>query len=300
MNVKQSGNTHLYIVNRAIELLAKSDDPTARAFAAEMNLPANRNQWENGIWDGDGTDHVDFPNNMGTHFYNGALKDWKGKATSVVTYDIVEGSIIPIVGVIGGAVIGGPVSLAGGAAVGGAVGAAAQKIVFKNNKSCKNARECAKERVDTVKGPLNTTNSYSLGLALHYMTNATQPMHTSSFDGLKIPNNLHPQWEYYAPFVQARFTTADMAWDKRWAAVGHDGFHNAAVKSNSFAPRLSNALHIAGDAGVTTIQSINGIGPYTGFNFYNDPTVDSLTGEILRDAFQSTASYLYAVAKARG
>ena len=29
----------------------------------------------------------------------------------------------------------------------------------------------------------------------------------------------------------------------------------------------SGALHLMGDAGIVTIQALNGIGPYTGYNF---------------------------------
>ena len=52
-----------------------------------------------------------------------------------------------------------------------------------------------------------------------------------------------------------------------------------------------------GDAGIVTIQSFNGIGPYTGYNIYNDSEINKITDEILRDAYQSTASYLYAISK---
>lgn len=305
MDVKQSGNTHLWIVNRALDLLKRSDDATARDFAAMMDNPTNRTAWENGLWDGDATAHADYPENMGTHFYNAAKKDWKGNATDLDTYNIAKGSILPIVLGIGGAVVLGPASLAAGAAA-GAVGSTVGsdeigKAMFKNKKSCKNSRECAKEQITNASAGWNATNAYALGLALHYMTDATQPMHTSGYDGFKIPNNLHPQYEYYAPFVQGQFPSSSMTWDKRWASLDADQvFYQTALKSNTFAPRLSNALHMAGDAGIVTIQGFNGIGPYTGYNIYNDKQIDAVTGEILRDAYQSTASYLYAVAKTMG
>ena len=172
--------------------------------------------------------------------------------------------------------------------------------MFKNNKTCTNARECAKERIDAIRGTWDTADAYNLGLALHYMTDTTQPMHASGYDGFKIPNNLHPQYEYYAAYVQGRFPVTNISWDRRWADQNHDSIVNlSATKSNGNAPRLSEALHLRGDAGIVTIEGFNGIGPYTGFNFYNDPDVDSLTGEILRDAYQNTASYLYSVYKSK-
>jgi hypothetical protein len=262
MSVRQSGNTHLWIVNRALDLLKKSDDPGARNFVATMNQPQIREQWENGLWDGDAPKYADFPNNMGTHFYNAARKDWNGDATSVVTYLLVDG------------------------------------MSLMNFLPCKNARECAKAQLENLKGGLNATNAHALGLALHYMTDITQPMHASGYDGLKIPTNLHPQYEYYAAFVQGKWPATDMTWDKRWAGLDPDAvFAKSALKSNDYAPYLLQALHISGDAGVVTIQGFNGIGPYTGFNFYNDRTVDARTGVILKDAYQSTASYLYSVYK---
>ena len=272
------------------------------AFAAKMNEPAVRTRWEDGLWDGDGTAHVDYPENMGTHFYNPTGKDWNGNPTSVTTYNIVKGSILPILVGIGGAVVTGPASIVA-APVAGAVGGTVisdeiGKAMFKNKKSCANGRECATAQIAKVKGGLNANNAYDLGLALHYMTDLTQPMHTSSYDGFKIPNNLHPQYEYYAPFVQGNSPSSGMSWDKRWISQNADSvLLQTAQKSNGFAPRLSKALHMNGDAGIVTIQSFNGIGPYTGYNIYNDSEINKITDEILRDAYQSTASYLYAVSK---
>lgn len=278
MNVRQSGNTHLWIVNRALELLARSDDPGARSFAAMMNQPAIRTKWESGLWDADGPSHVDFPNHMGTHFYNAAGLNWLGNPTRVVTYDIVAGSMIPIL------------TPAGVPAL--------IRLYWKNRSNCQNARVCATDRLAKLGGGLNESNAYELGLALHYMTDLTQPMHTSGFDAFKIPNNLHPQYEYYAAFVQGNWPATDMRWDKRWIDRDPDGvLIESSLKSNTFAPRLSRALNIDGSAGIVTIPGFNGIGLYTGFNFYHDRTVNALTGEILRDAYQSTASFLYSVYK---
>lgn len=277
MNVRQSGNTHLWIVNRALELLAKSDDAGVRGFVATMNQPAIRAKWESGLWDADGPSLVDFPNNMGTHFYNPAGKDWLGNPTRVVTYDVVEGSIVPILVGEGKHLV---------------------RLIFKNNLKCKNARECANANLAKLTGGLKESNAYELGLALHYMTDLTQPMHTSGFDAFKIPNNLHPQYEYYAAFVQGNWPATDMTWNKRWMDKNPDGvLLETALESNALAPQLSKALNIDGLAGIVTIQAFNGVGPYTGFNFYHDKTVDALTGKLLQESYQSTASFLYSVYK---
>jgi hypothetical protein len=238
-----------------------------------MNMPAVRLQWEQGLWDGDAPAYVDSDGHQGTHFYNAALLDRKGAFTPLRTY----------------------------------VGA------LDNKFACKNARECAAAQLKYLAGyRLDQTHpqsgkmvAYHLGLALHYMTDVTQPMHSSGWSGLDIPTNGHPQWEYYVPYVQELFTTQAMSWNPRsldWTNAGYNlndpdvVLFRAALKSNGFAPRLSAALNIDGGAGIVTIQGFNGIGPYTGYNFYNDSAVDALTGEILRDAYQSTAAYLAAVA----
>jgi hypothetical protein len=264
MDVKIGGNTHLWIVNRALELLDKSGDPAAKAWVAEMRRPEIRTAWENGLWDGDDSNHSDGVNlRSGSHFYNGAGKDWRGNNYSYTTFAIL--------------------------------GLDANATPQGHNR---NGRENAAYYLSKVSGPLDAAKAYNLGLALHFLTDATQPMHTSGFDGSAIPTNLHPHYEYYVPFIQARFPTTSMTWDKRWPHQDPDEvFRLTAVKSNGYAQRLLNALHYSGDAGIVTIQAFNGVGPYTGYNFYNDPNVDSLTGEILQDAYQSAASYLYNVYK---
>lgn len=261
-DVKRGGNTHLWIVDRALDLLNSSGLPDAAKIVAKLREPALRIQWENGLWDGDVEPYVDFPNARGTHFYNGAKRNRRGGPTNVVTYTP-----------------GGP-----------------------NKQPCNNARECAQFHINNLSlqalsGEDKANVAYHLGLALHYMTDLTQPMHTSGWSGLSIPTNGHPQWEYYVPFVQKQFPAT--TFDNRWLNLPSADLvlHEVAVRSNRYAPRLAEVLHIDGLSGICTIQGFNGIGPYTGYCFYNDPDVDALTGEILRDAYQSTASYLYAALK---
>ena len=277
-NVRQSGNTHLWVVNQALDLLQKEDPlglTPLGAFVNELRTSAAvRQQWEQGLWDADTPAYADADGHQGTHFYNAAKKDRNGAFTPFDTY-------FP---------------------------------AFDNKFACKNARACAAAQLTNVAGfKLGDTNpltkqtaAYHLGLALHYMTDATQPMHTSGWSGADIPTNGHPQWEYYVPQIQHLFTVNGQARNPRfldWQGQGinldnpNNVFHQAALKSNSFAPRLAAALNVDGGAGIVTIQGFNGIGPYTGYNFYNDQAVDKLTGEILQDAYQSTAAYLAAVWK---
>ena len=154
-HVKQGGNTHLWIVNRALALLSRSAQPGSALAGFLSTLDRNatvRQQWEQGLWDGDAADYVDFDgvgsshNHQGTHFYNPVGRDRSGAGTSVLTY-------------------GGPLD---------------------NRFSCTNARQCAAFQLKYVVGrAIGDTASdgkavaYHLGLALHYLTDMTQPMHTS-------------------------------------------------------------------------------------------------------------------------
>ena len=89
--ISMSGNTHLFVVNRALDLLAKSDDQRARTIAQVMNKPEVRKEWEQGLWDGDDSDHSDAGSVLrsGSHFYNGAGKDYFGNATKITTYEML-------------------------------------------------------------------------------------------------------------------------------------------------------------------------------------------------------------------
>jgi hypothetical protein len=270
--IKLSGNTHLWVVDRALDLLRASGDPQGIAIADRMNEDSIRTAWENGLWDADGSDMKDGANiHSGSHFYNGAGKDWNGNATSITTYSIL--------------------------------GLDANATPQGHNP---NAREEASYRLSQVNSSLvhgddASASAYQFGLALHYFTDATQPMHTSGFDAMKVPLMLHPYFEFYAPFVQARTPITGMQWDKRWVSSSPDEiFYQTAVKSNSLAPDLMKTLHLSGDAGICTIEAMEGAGVYTGYCFVDDPDVDAQIDLILRDAYQSTASYLYAAFRQLG
>ena len=278
-SVKQSGNTHLWVVNQALDLLQK-EDPLGQtplgAFVKELRTSATiRQQWEQGLWDADLPAYADADDHQGTHFYNPARKLRDGGFTPFDTYYTPK---------------------------------------FVNKFDCKNAWACAAAQLKNVASyRLSDTNpqtqmtaAYHLGLALHYMTDITQPMHTSGWSGFDVPTNGHPQWEYYVPQIQHKFTVNGQTRNLRfldWQAQGANlddpsiVLHRAALRSNGFAPRLAAALNVDGGAGIVTIPGFNGIGLYTGYNFYNDQAVDTLTGEILQEAYQSTAAYLAAVWK---
>lgn len=258
-DVRWRGNTHAWVVNRALDLLQRSQDPTAVRTAATMNTPGCRVEWENGLWDTDDGDFADSPGKaMGTHFYNGAGKDAEGNAITTVTY-----------------------------------------MYFGTEQNSKgNARTNTKDLIDALTSlPFSTpekADCYKIGRALHYLTDITQPMHATSFSGGSVPLMLHPVLEEYWGTIQARYPPI-AAWDRRWDNLTPDAlFHEAAVKSATLAPPLMRTLGYGGTLCTMTPES--GI-TYTGYCFLGDPAVDNQLGAILRDGYQTTASFLYSVLK---
>src|SRR5438128_2436651 len=51
----EGSSTHLWIVNRAVDIVAKhaATDETAKKIAAVMNDPACRSRWQQGLYDAD-------------------------------------------------------------------------------------------------------------------------------------------------------------------------------------------------------------------------------------------------------
>lgn len=254
-----SGNTHLWVVNRALDLLANANDPVATRAVNLMRAEPCKSQWENGLWDSDAGDLADAPSKRtGSHFYNGSGKDAFGNATQVVTY----------------------------------------LILGEEQNRFGNARTNAKIFVDSIQsfGDPKTVGGvaacYALGRALHYMTDVTQPMHATGFSGVSLPLLLHPLIEEYWPRIQTRFPVT-AAWDRRSSTLAPDDvFHEASVKSASLAPDMMKVL-MPKDGTVCTID-VDGF-VYTGYCFIDDPVVDAKLGEILQDGYQSTASWVYSV-----
>lgn len=256
---KWEGNTHLFVIDRALDLLRGSGDATAGKIAAALNAPACRTQWETGLWDvDDGASKLnERPSGaLGSHFYNGAKADWFGKATNVITYSLAQATV--------------------------------------KNKSG-DARSNALQRLAKV-AKLDSAGCYQVGLMLHYLTDMTQPMHTSGLAVDDYSLGLHPLWEAYVPTIQARFPA--QGWDKRFLSLAPEqAAHETAVRSNHLAKKLVEALD-PHKLPVCTYTYATGI-IYTGRCFRGDANVDNVTGEVLRDAYQSTASFLYVALKSK-
>ena len=255
------GNTHHFIVHQALRLLTKMTDPVAKRVVAVMKSQTCRKQWELGLWDVDDkpelTDSPEKPSGAGgSHFYNGGGKDAHGKSTTTVTY----------------------------------------KIAGVEAKKAGNARQNAAMRIANAKNIGKTVSPdqcYQLGLALHYMTDMTQPMHATSFSGMDSPFMLHPVLEFYTPLIQEKYPARGV-WNRRWLGKSADDvFHLVSVRSGTFSPSLMKAINASRKRCLFNLDAI----AYAGPCFLGNPSVNSALKHVLNNAYHSTASYLHAVFK---
>jgi hypothetical protein len=255
--VKWRSNTHLWVVDIAINLLANTNDLTKKV-AARMTDSGCRWQWEAGLWDADNSDLAETKGARGGHFYNVAGLDFEGHTTQIVTY----------------------------------------AIAGTEQKDHGNARTNAQAHINKIGNLTTSDQCHELGLALHYLTDMTQPMHASSFPATDVPINLHPVFEDYVGNVQARFPATGVTWDGRWEGLTPDVvLSETSRKSNSLAPALYKVLKYDGTICTMTSEPLSVNDPpvtYTGYCFINVPAVDDMIGVILKDAYQSTASYIFA------
>jgi hypothetical protein len=154
---------------------------------------------------------------------------------------------------------------------------------------------------------------YDLGLALHYLTDITQPMHASSFDAFQDPPShgsplmLHAVFEEYVPMIQALFpVTSEMRWEKESEMVGNpktadEVFDEVARTANALAPALMKVLlespgncwynpEVFIDYDRRAAPRLSGC--------FRDPSrkaaVEAEVGKVLRTTYQSVATYLWA------
>jgi phospholipase C len=307
---KMRGNTHLYIVKEAVELLAKDADPVAKEVAAAVNKCSP--VWEEALYSADDPPLSETGGAMGTHFYNATIPD-PIKAGFAVGPDGVFDERAKIKKLHGENFKGEPtrqVTYSG-------------KIMNTTKRGT--ARDKAHEALDKIGGHdkvsriaalQNKAACKELGLALHYMTDMTQPMHSSSFSAIQVSPGvaiahstiaLHGAYEYYAPVVQReavenkKFCSHDgklcTEWTGKWdgrmkTMPADDAFQDAAIRGNEHSVPLWKAL--TAHKSPTCKFSFGDLVDYDGYCFAGDAEVDALTVNIIRDAFQSTAGYLYA------
>jgi hypothetical protein len=260
-DVKWRGNTHLFVVRGGLALLSSSTDPIAKKAYTTMTTEPCKSAWEQGLWDADDPNGnlLDNPSDPhkggGTHFYNAGGKDAWGKPTGTVTYMM-----------------------------------AGVQVNFKGNART-NAKTHLLEAGDLNKSA-TADQCHALGLALHFETDMTQPMHATSFSALDIPTMLHAALEEYVPTIQSRYPPTG-TWDQRWKGMNADNvLYQTSLKSGQIAPAFMKPMDYKGT--ICTMNPETGA-VYTGMCFVGQADVDAAIGVVLGQAYQDTASYIYAV-----
>ena len=148
---------------------------------------------------------------------------------------------------------------------------------------------------------MSNSQCYQLGRALHYLTDMTQPMHTTSFSGLTVPTQLHPVWEMYVvPLVKGltpvafgdRFQ-ANMPCASTSNCTSDEVFEMTAWRTtDNWANGIMKIL-TAGDACTYTIFAASYNTTGSCFRAYGPS--DNLAKQILADAVPSVTAYLYSL-----
>lgn len=257
---KWRGNTHLWVVREALVLLAadKADEPSQFAWKRMTRTGTNgcKAQWELGLYEMDDAPHVE-TSKLGSHFYNGARKDYEDKPTSVVTY------LLP----------------------------------SQNTTAHGNARTNAdaNHRNAMKKDGGLDMDCRLFGRSLHFQTDMTMPFHASGFSAAQIPPMLHAYIEFYAAVIQENYNAARSGarWDRRWHTLNADQvLHETSVKSQRYAKGLIGAakpLKLP-----TCTYLVRGATTFTDHCWRGDPAIDTQLATILRDSYQATASYVRA------
>jgi phospholipase C len=176
----EAESTHLWIVDRAIDILARhadSDDVAATAVRV-LNDSTCRERWQQGLLDADfkaayNNGRQDMPLNPNdlqvaaagatweSHFYDADTgKNYKGETRPTAKTEAESHLGMALENHLGGAIA--------------------------NRSAC-----------------------YELGLTLHYFTDLTQPMHAANFTAVDRPAKLHSNLEGYSKEIQDRFPLAD-------------------------------------------------------------------------------------------
>ncbi|HEX5062892.1 MAG TPA: hypothetical protein VFV99_26140 [Kofleriaceae bacterium] len=133
---------------------------------------------------------------------------------------------------------------------------------------------------------------YELGLALHYATDMTQPMHAANFAATDRPLDMHSHVEDYAVEIQNGYVASD--WNTAPTGTVNTALSNLAWAANSKWPGLWNAL------GNAYIAKCNDDMDDEYFDttscWKGDAGVNAAIGAALRDAQIDTAKFLYAAA----
>ncbi len=272
----ESRSTHLWIVNRGIDIVAKHQDlPAAARAVAILNDRACRSQWQQGLLDADfkavyNNGERDLP--LGADDLQVALSkaSWKSHFYDPDTQTNYKGEHSPTA------------------------------------RTEANAHLARAKENHLGSSDANATACYELGLALHYYTDITQPMHASNFTAVDRPAKLHSNLEGYSMEIQARYPLDD--WSAQPSGEIDDFIQKSAVDSKAFFPKGAQVIIAAYNKHEYKdgIWCRNIAAPSWRFLerqhidykecWAGDPDVDQMVGDTLKSAQDHTAQFLYLLA----
>jgi phospholipase C len=253
----ETRSTHLWIVDRALDLLAaRSDLPQAAAAVALLDAEDCRPHWHQGLAD------ADFK-----AAYNQAL------------FDVPVGASTTLL-VLSGATWESHFY---------------DPDTGRNYKghSSPTGYDRALAHLDGARARLASDRAgacYELGLSLHYFTDLTQPMHASNYTAADWPIKLHSDVESYAMGQQARWVAT--TWDGPGAGDASTLLLATAHAAKPHWPTLRGAIAAAYGARCGNYNSY-----WTDHTscWTHDAAVDNELAAELATAQRATASYLYAI-----
>ncbi|MFT3774312.1 MAG: hypothetical protein QM820_53810 [Minicystis sp.] len=253
----EAHSTHLWIVNRAIDILAKHADIDAEMqglpialLLSEINDPACRAQWQQGLYDADCIDQF----NDGGRCDNPLLSDdgaWKSHFFDPDTGKNYEGETSPT--------------------------ARTQASKFLSLFFA----------LSSLGDPLMPMACYNLGLSLHYMTDATQPMHAVNFTALSWPMNFHGNFEAYAEAHQNQYALSDWLGFPAATETADEILVQAASHAKTRWNHVLDLISCERPGGYAI--------PFDDGCWLDAPDLSNTLGGALKGAQDDTARYLYAV-----
>lgn len=254
---QENSSTHLWIVNRAVDQLGRQTSTKARAAHQLLTKSTCKKQWQQGLFDAD----YKAP-------YHGGWSDLKVGASELQI------------------------------AASGATWAShfydPSTGVNYLGQSTPTARTEALKHGATARTKIRANDlaggCYALGLALHYFTDITQPMHGANFTATDTPLTLHSHLEEYAVEIQNRYaitttatltvgTTADEVEQAAWVSHGQWPALYGAVEATYASRCIDIALF------PTDVSSC----------WEGAATVDTQVGASLRTAQTATAEFVLAL-----
>lgn len=255
----ERSNTHLWIVARALDGLANRELASADRAVALMQEPSCRRRWHAGLLEADYR-----------HEYNDGVIDLEvgaGHLETVATGATWESHFWdPDTG----------------------LNYKGKPAPVAKDESLRHAGEAKRTiPVDLARG------CYELGLALHYFTDLTQPMHAANFTAIDLPITLHSNYEGYAMHLHA-MTQVDAPVVLALASPEDVIVTTARRAKTAWGPLLDTIRGAYAER--CAIEQITTIGladiPRC---WERDARLDELTRRSLRDAVQATATYLVAL-----